>query len=152
MGRMVDVDDLVDREQIAAHYRVTSQAVSQWFAKEGFPAPVRTARGRIWLLSEIAAWRETQPPIRRWGESEHGTARRYHLGCRCAICRAGNTERYHQFRARHDGLPEGDPRHGSLNGYRNYRCRCKACVAANSAASADYKRRFHARVYGGDAS
>lgn len=28
---------------------------------------------------------------------------------------------------------DGDPRHGTLNGYTNLRCRCKPCRAANTA-------------------
>jgi hypothetical protein len=31
------------------------------------------------------------------------------------------------------GLPPGDPRHGSRNGYVNYGCRCPECRAANRA-------------------
>lgn len=30
------------------------------------------------------------------------------------------------------GLPPGDPRHGTPNGYTNYRCRCDECKAANT--------------------
>lgn len=28
------------------------------------------------------------------------------------------------------GLPEGDPRHGTVNGYSNYACRCERCYEA----------------------
>ena len=31
-----------------------------------------------------------------------------------------------------------DPRHGTLNGYKNLDCRCDPCKAANSAGQADY--------------
>lgn len=33
------------------------------------------------------------------------------------------------------GLPEGDPRHGSVNGYSNYACRCERCYEAGRRAS-----------------
>lgn len=49
-------------------------------------------------------------------------------------CRACKTL-YQQGRGRDNarerrlrGLPLGDPRHGTLNGYSNYACRCDACV------------------------
>jgi hypothetical protein len=38
-----------------------------------------------------------------------------------------------------------DPRHGTLNGYRNLGCRCPRCTDANRSATADYKRRSRAR-------
>jgi hypothetical protein len=31
------------------------------------------------------------------------------------------------------GLPDGDPRHGTYNGYVNRGCRCTDCRAANTA-------------------
>lgn len=34
---------------------------------------------------------------------------------------------------RSGGLPEGDPRHGTSNGFNNYGCRCSRCTEAESA-------------------
>jgi hypothetical protein len=36
---------------------------------------------------------------------------------------------------------DGDPRHGTMNGYGNLRCRCNDCRAANTAHQKDYMRR-----------
>lgn len=36
-------------------------------------------------------------------------------------------------RERQRELPPGDPRHGTLNGYTNWRCRCESCRGANTA-------------------
>lgn len=33
---------------------------------------------------------------------------------------------------------DGDPRHGSTNGYRNHGCRCPECTAAASATQREY--------------
>lgn len=30
------------------------------------------------------------------------------------------------------GLPDGDPRHGTRNGYANHSCRCEPCTQANT--------------------
>lgn len=59
-------------------------------------------------------------------EVKHGTAHAYRLGCRCLECAQGAATR------RRRGLPEGDPRHGTENGYSNRGCRCEACVAAHA--------------------
>lgn len=37
------------------------------------------------------------------------------------------------MRARRRGLPPGDPRHGTVNGYGNLGCRCQPCRDANAA-------------------
>lgn len=39
------------------------------------------------------------------------------------------------------GLPDSDPRHGTLNGYSNYACRCELCVRAYG----HYKTAFNQR-------
>ena len=44
------------------------------------------------------------------------------------------------IRRKANGLPEDDPRHGSVNGYRNYACRCEACRAASTRESQVYRR------------
>jgi hypothetical protein len=42
-------------------------------------------------------------------------------------------ERMRRFRERHRGtLPDGDPRHGTVNGYDNYGCRCEQCTGAGT--------------------
>jgi len=66
-------------------------------------------------------------------QSEHGTYSRYNYGCRCAACRDANATRQlkHSRAARNKGLPPGDPRHGTDNGYVYYGCRCGECAAAH---------------------
>jgi hypothetical protein len=44
-------------------------------------------------------------------------------------------------RNRASGLEPGDPRHGTVNGYDNHRCRCDDCKAAWARISADRRRR-----------
>lgn len=48
--------------------------------------------------------------------------RRVSCGCDGARCR----------------LAEGDPRHGTLNGYKNHYCRCPACRAENTRTHREY--------------
>lgn len=38
-------------------------------------------------------------------------------------------------------LEPDDPRHGTLNGYNNLECRCRACCSANTQYHAAYLRR-----------
>ena len=38
-------------------------------------------------------------------------------------------------------LDDDDPRHGSVNGYNNLKCRCDECRAANAAYRLDWLRR-----------
>lgn len=37
------------------------------------------------------------------------------------------------------GLTDGDPRHGTTNGYNHYSCRCDRCRKANTADQARYR-------------
>lgn len=58
--------------------------------------------------------------------------------------RSRNLERYRsadreKYRSR-GALPIGDPRHGTPNGYNNWKCRCEPCKAAYK----DYKKRLRA--------
>lgn len=55
---------------------------------------------------------------------------------------------------RQEGLPEGDPRHGSANGYGNHGCRCDACREANRLNHAAYMARVRAtgQLASGDVS
>lgn len=41
---------------------------------------------------------------------------------------------------------DGDPRHGTLNGYSNLRCRCEACRAANTAQNKRQRAERQARI------
>ena len=41
-------------------------------------------------------------------------------------------------------LADDDPRHGTVNGYSNHRCRCDACRQANTAHSRAYMQRVRA--------
>lgn len=77
-----------------------------------------------------------------------GTRTAYHRHLRrretpCEPCRAANRAAAVEGQQRRAaiGLPAGDPRHGTLNGYGNYRCRCDACTEANARQSANYKLR-----------
>jgi hypothetical protein len=38
-------------------------------------------------------------------------------------------------------LPPGDPRHGTVNGYDNYLCRCDACKHAHNVKHAEWRWR-----------
>lgn len=44
-------------------------------------------------------------------------------------------------------LAPGDPRHGTMNGYVNGRCRCKSCRAARAAYQRDWRARRAAGFY-----
>lgn len=84
--------------------------------------------------------------------TKHGTPSTYNRGCRCEECRANHYERmcktFENIRGK--GLPEGDKRHGTINGYINYSCRCEPCKgagaaknkAAHAARKAGYTRKF----------
>lgn len=39
-------------------------------------------------------------------------------------------------------LDDGDPRHGTVNGYKNWKCRCDACRLASAAEHREYMRRL----------
>lgn len=94
-------------------------------------------------------------------ENWHGTHAGYvRHRCRCDECREYNNARARDYYARTygvsqpkrppltgdakaraaalrkqrvtAGLPDpNDPRHGTLNGYKSYKCRCNRCCAAN---------------------
>lgn len=49
----------------------------------------------------------------------------------CDVCLRTRRRMRDGYRARvRDGLPTGDSRHGTTNGYLNYGCRCDECKAA----------------------
>jgi len=77
--------------------------------------------------------------------SEHGTARKYKLGCRCDVCRAksAHTRRLHRAGLGPGKTPAGQQVH-SLHGYLFHKCRCAICTAANTAMMARYRARKRA--------
>ena len=58
----------------------------------------------------------------------------------CRTCRLEQAARFRQ-RARDEGLPPGDSRHGSEYGYCIFNCRCEDCRLARSLAVAQRKAR-----------
>lgn len=75
----------------------------------------------------------------------HGTLTAYTGGkCRCADCRAAMAEYRRKRRAELKGQPVPDwVEHGSDSTYKNYGCRCQACVAE---CKARYQRRKNAEA------
>ena len=67
----------------------------------------------------------------------HGTASAYvNHKCRCAVCKAHNTERKRRIRT---AKVAADTPHGTYNGYLNYQCRCRPCTDANAAHRRDWR-------------
>jgi hypothetical protein len=75
----------------------------------------------------------------------HGTAGGYsNWGCRCAACRAANTESQRRFRARlRERVTAGLAvvRHGEYSTYTNWACRCDKCRCAGR----EQRQRYRAR-------
>lgn len=82
----------------------------------------------------------------------HGTATTYvHSRCRCPACTAANARRSaarrqvrFALRVLVDGrmvAPLPAHRHGSVNTYGNWGCRCEACTHAHAKACRDRQRR-----------
>jgi hypothetical protein len=70
------------------------------------------------------------------GEIEplHGTSEGLAAGCHCEQCEAKRARDYqHRRRERASGLPAGDPRHGTRQGYVRYGCHCGDCQAVTAA-------------------
>lgn len=65
---------------------------------------------------------------------EHGTIHRYNGGCRCAEC----TEAMRQTRQRRK--ERGPKKHGTMNAYTNYSCRCPKCKRAAKRYYAERRR------------
>lgn len=80
--------------------------------------------------------------------ARHGTKSKYDAGCRCEPCTRANRVSMERWREGAAALlavfPELVP-HGTVGGYRNYGCRCRACTTAHSAAHAAYRRRRRER-------
>lgn len=72
----------------------------------------------------------------------HGTRACYVSSCRRPECVKANAEYYQQWQASVPALEPGDPRHGSINGYANYRCRCRRCTDANTGKSRTRRARL----------
>lgn len=74
--------------------------------------------------------------------TQHGTLTGYSYGCRCADCRAVNTEASRAWRLAHPTPPRpaSPVRHGEVAGYRRG-CRCGPCRQANT----EYVRAYRAR-------
>lgn len=73
----------------------------------------------------------------------HGRASSYKDGCRCSECREANRVYQAGANARRAEQSDAADRagHGKRSTYANYRCRCDACRAANSAACREYRER-----------
>jgi hypothetical protein len=145
--------------QIGERYGITRQRVGQLIGDLGL-APGRAARsraeheiavraaharlaaGETTREAEIeamgyknwdslySAFRELGLKVERQHEpAPHGTDTRYRK-CRdddgrpCEACRKAHSEVQGRLRGRKP------PKHGTVSGYQNYRCRCKRCVAA----------------------
>lgn len=83
--------------------------------------------------------------------SEHGTASRYDLGCRCAPCIGAKTAQ--QFRSRRRAGARGalDPGlipHGRISGYTHRQCRCPKCRKAMAVYAAARRARKRAEAGG----
>lgn len=59
------------------------------------------------------------------------------------VCRTCSQEKQtaRRERIREKGLPDGDPIHGTLNGYNTYACRCRMCKFVDSAYRARLRER-----------
>lgn len=68
------------------------------------------------------------------GNFKHGASGYTNYGCRCDVCREGNTAYQAGYRQRRRVLAEllGPTSHGAA-GYRYDGCRCAVCVAAKRA-------------------
>ena len=78
----------------------------------------------------------------RLGHVRHGTTG-YRYGCRCEVYRGANTAQGREGRARRAAALPGvsdQLKHGLKATYVNYGCRCKRCVAAQSAANRQRRR------------
>lgn len=74
-------------------------------------------------------------------DDRHGTPRGYALGCRdrCCTSAAAIDRRRTRIKAREKGLAPDDPRHGSINAYTNWGCRCERCRAASTKQIQQYR-------------
>lgn len=97
------------------------------------PNPVLAAARRANAAKATAArWPDGPPPIRHGASTTQSARCRTQNGTACPTCRAADATRARDARARRAeaGLPEDDPRHGTVGGYTNHGCRCEPCTAA----------------------
>jgi hypothetical protein len=68
------------------------------------------------------------------GTFTHGRTGYTNKGCRCDVCRAGNSEYQKELNVirKAKGLPPGDWRHGKASSYINWGCRCTPCCEAHN--------------------
>ena len=114
-------------DQLATEVGVTTRTLDRW----------RSARPDLTAaINEVRAERAAAALL------GCGTAAAYRRGCRCLPCRVAARESHQVRRRRAQSRPIPESAvHGRVPTYNWYACRCDPCVAANSAASADYKRR-----------
>jgi hypothetical protein len=60
----------------------------------------------------------------------HGTQSKYSHGCRCDECRRAHADHQGNLVQGHRENPPSWIPHGTIGGYSNYACRCRACTSA----------------------
>ena len=60
----------------------------------------------------------------------HGSTSGYKNGCRCDDCRIAHGQAQADWLKRNRENSRPPPKHGTLNGYVNYSCRCEDCMTA----------------------
>ncbi|HEY9375003.1 helix-turn-helix domain-containing protein [Streptomyces sp.] len=127
-SRMLKV---LDRYQIARKDLAARAGVSRGCIQSIAEAPnsrhYRETLAIVRALDEICS----APPPR---QPAHGTSTVYNRGCRCSACRAAQSRRMKEWKAKAAEVASADPSqvpHGET-GYKNWRCRCPVCKAAGS--------------------
>ena len=71
----------------------------------------------------------------------HGHVQCYNAGCRCEECKQAHTVRMDKARKAREAkkLDPNDPRHGTVNLYRNFGCRCVPCTKVTT----EYNEEHH---------
>ena len=64
-------------------------------------------------------------------DDQHGTTTGYAYGCRCQPCRTAAEAKRRVVRRR--GIAPDDSRHGTIDGYIRFACRCEECTSAHVA-------------------
>ena len=96
----------------------------------------------------IAPPKPKRKPGRPSVDHGHGDYRTYAKGCRCDDCRDAQRVRCAAMRADRAKDPSRADRagHGKASTYKNYKCRCAECSAANTADVNAYKARRRERA------
>lgn len=126
-----------------------------YIRKAGFQGTVKTNSGYVKsklftfkkhgtkALALAVAFREEgiknkatiKKPIQK--KALHGTYPKYHSGCHCWRCTKANAE-YNAVNRRlreqklRDGFAPQNLKHGRINTYTNWKCRCKRCTDAHA--------------------